>query len=143
TPSTDVTGTLAARSTSQAYAIAGTIFAVGDGTDATGKKGDTFTIGGTNKYELVSSATSLTDGKTSGGNFGIVVGANPSASAVAEALANSGITGLTASGSTLTYTVPGVTAGTITVAKGDAAIDINGKPIASDAAAGPSGTAST
>lgn len=133
-PSTDVTGTLVGQSTSQAYAITGTTFAVGDGTDTTGKGGDKFTVGSTT-YELVSSTTSLTAGKTTGGNVGVVVGANPSASDVAKALANSGITGLTASGSTLTYTISGSTAGTITVAKGDAAT--------SDADAATSGTAST
>ncbi|MFH7811642.1 MULTISPECIES: flagellin [Acetobacter] len=133
-PSTDVTGTLVGQSTSQAYAITGTTFAVGDGTDTTGKGGDKFTVGSTT-YELVSSTTSLTAGKTTGGNVGIVVGANPTASDVAKALANSGITGLTASGSTLTYTISGSTAGTITVAAGDAAT--------SDAAATTSGAAST
>ncbi|MFT8930777.1 MAG: flagellin [Acetobacter syzygii] len=133
-PSTDVTGTLVGQSTSQAYAITGTTFAVGDGTDTTGKGGDKFTVGSTT-YELVSSTTSLTAGKTTGGNVGIVVGANPTASDVAKALANSGITGLTASGSTLTYTISGSTAGTITVAAGDAAT--------SDAAAATSGAAST
>ena len=133
-PSTDVTGTLVGQSTSQAYAITGTTFAVGDGTDTKGKGGDKFTVGSTT-YELVSSTTSLTAGKTTGGNVGIVVGANPTASDVAKALANSGITGLTASGSTLTYTISGSTAGTITVAAGDAA--------KSDAAAATSGAAST
>ncbi len=135
-PATDVTGTLVGPSTSQAYSLTGTTFAVGDGSDTTGKGGDVFTIGGTS-YELVSSTTSLVDGKTAGStpNIGIVVGTNPSASDVATALANAGITGLTASGSTLTYTVSGSTAGTLTVAKGDAAT--------SNAAVADSGTAST
>ncbi|MFT9442579.1 MAG: flagellin [Acetobacter papayae] len=134
-PSTDVTGTLVGQSTSQAYAITGKTFSVGDGTDAGSKGGDKFTVGG-NTYELVSSTTSLQAGKTTGKNIGVVVGANPSASDVAKALANSGITGLTASGSTLTYTISGSTAGKITFAKGDAASS-------DDAAASTSGVAST
>ncbi|PEN23647.1 flagellin N-terminal helical domain-containing protein [Acetobacter fabarum] len=136
-PSQDVKGTLVGPSTSQAFSLTGTTFAVGDGSDATTKKGDVFTIGGTS-YELVSSATSLVDGKTANGtkNIGIVVGGtNPTATDVAKALANAGITGLTASGSTLTYTVAGNSAGTLTVAKGDAA--------SSDAAVANSGTSST
>lgn len=136
TPSTDVTGTLVGQSTSQAYSIAGGTFAVGDGSDIATKKGDVFTIGGTS-YELVSSATSLVNGKTANGtNIGIVVGSTtPTDSDVATALANAGITGLTASGSTLTYTVAGTTAGTLAVTKGDAA--------ASDAAVTKSGAFST
>lgn len=137
-PSNDVTGTLVGQSTSQAYSIKGTTFAVGDGSDSDGKKGDTFTIG-TNTYELVSNTKELgANGKTKGGdgsNIGIVVAANATATDVAKALADAGITGLTASGSTLTYTVTGATAGTINVTDGDA--------VKSDAAATTSGTAST
>ncbi|MFT8559342.1 MAG: flagellin [Acetobacter sp.] len=119
-PATDVTGSLLS-STSQTHTLTGTTFAVGDGTDGSTKKGDQFTIGSTT-YELVTSTASLTDGKTTGGNTGIVVGSTtPSASDVATALVNAGITGLTASGSTLTYTVPGATAGIFSVTKGDAA----------------------
>ena len=134
-PSQDVTGTLLNSTFSQTYSLTGGTFALGDGTDATGKKGDVFTIGNTN-YELVASANSMTNGKTTSGNTGIVVDvASPTATDVAKALANAGITGLTASGSTLTYTVAGNSAGTLTVAKGDAA--------SSDAAVANSGTSST
>ena len=138
-PSTDVTGTLVGQSTSQAYTIAGTTFSVGDGSDGKNQTGDTFTIG-TNTYELVSNTKELgANGKTKGGdgsNIGIVVAANATATDVAKALADAGITGLTASGSTLTYTVTGATAGTINVTKGDAAQSDN-------ATTTTSGTAST
>jgi flagellin len=135
-PATDVTGTLATnKTTSQDYSIKGTTFAIGDGTDATGKGGDIFTIGG-NSYELVTAATSLdADKKTTGGNIGIAVKADATATDVAKALADAGIAGLTASDFTLTYVVPGATAGEITVTQGNA--------VTSDAAAAPSGTAST
>jgi flagellin len=137
-PATDVTGTLVGSTTSQAYTLSGTTFAVGDGTDAAGQKGDQFTIGG-KTYELVTASTNLgANGKTNNGagsNIGIVVAANATATDVANALANAGITGLTASGSTLTYTVTGNTAGTITSAVGD--------ETTSNAAVATSGSAST
>lgn len=135
-PSTDVTGTLFNQVTTQAFSLTGKTFAVGNGTDALSQKGDIFTIGST-KYELVSSAASLVGGKTTGSppNIGIVVGGSPTATDVANALAHAGITGLTASGSTLTYTVAGSSAGPFTVAKGDAA--------SSDAAVAASGKPST
>lgn len=136
-PSTDVGGTLVGQVTSQAFSLTGTTFAVGDGTDGSSKKGDTFTIGD-KKYELVSSTTSLTDGKTAGSppNIGIVVGDHPTATDVAKALAHAGITGLTANGSTLTYIANGASAGKFTVDKGDAAKS-------GDAAVAASGSPST
>jgi flagellin len=139
-PATDVTGTLVGSTTSQAYTLSGTTFAVGDGTDATGQKGDQFTIGG-KTYELVTASTNLgANGKTNNGtgsNIGIVVASNATAADVAKALASAGITGLTASGSTLTYTVNGITAGTIIGAAGDET------GVTSNAAVATSGTAST
>ncbi|MFH7812920.1 MULTISPECIES: flagellin [Acetobacter] len=136
-PATDVTGTLVGKSTSQTFTLSGTTFAVGDGSDAPEKGGDIFTIGG-KTYELVSDATNLSaDGKTNGGsgsNIGIVVATNASATDVAKALADARITGLTASGSTLTYTVPGSAAGTISVVGGTET------GVTSDADVAPSGT---
>ncbi|MFT8371210.1 flagellin [Acetobacter sp.] len=121
-PATDVTGTLLSSTiaTSQTHTLTGSTFVVGDGADGSAK-GDQFTIGSTT-YELVTSTAHLTNGKTTGGHIGITVGSTtPTASDVATALANAGITGLTASGSTLTYTVPGATAGTFSVTQGNAA----------------------
>ncbi|MFT8921509.1 flagellin [Acetobacter sp.] len=121
-PATDVTGTLLSSTiaTSQTHTLTGSTFAVGDGADGSAK-GDQFTIDSTT-YELVTSTAHLTNGKTTGGHIGITVGSTtPTASDVATALANAGITGLTASGSTLTYTVPGATAGTFSVTQGNAA----------------------
>ncbi|WP_086552867.1 flagellin N-terminal helical domain-containing protein [Acetobacter orientalis] len=139
-PASDVTGTLVGQSTSQAYSITGTTFAVGNGSDTTGKGGDKFTIGG-QAYELVSDTTNLgANGKTNGGsgsNIGIVVAANASATDVAKALADAGITGLTASGAKLTYTVTGSTAGSINFAAGDET------GVTSNAAVATSGTSST
>lgn len=119
-PATDVTGTLA-QQTSKAFALSGTTFAVGDGTDAATQTGDVFKIGGTD-YELVSSSATLdSNGKTTSGNIGIAVSAAATATDIAKALADAGIGGLTASGTALTYTVAGATAGTITFTKGDVA----------------------
>lgn len=117
-PATDVTGTLTQQTTSKTFTLSGTTFALGDGTDESGKTGDTFTIGG-NTYELVTASATLTGGKTTSKNIGIVVSPSDTATNIATALAKADITGLTASGSTLTYKVAGVTAGTITFAAGD------------------------
>ncbi|GAB3591321.1 flagellin N-terminal helical domain-containing protein [Acetobacter peroxydans] len=141
-PATNVTGTLTQQMTSKAFALSGTTFAVGDGTDTSGKKGDVFTIGGKN-YELVSNSATLdANGKTTSGNIGIAVSSSATATDIATALANKGITGLTASGSKLTYTVAGTTAGTITFTQGDAdtpdsALDSSATAVTTGAANAP------